>query len=533
MPGRGLQTTRLRAAERRSDFGRLAYRRSTLLVIAIAALLVAACGGDGVEREDFDLTASDGFVFPAEVTLSDDSVHGVWVLLGHQFTGNRRDWDSLRDDFLDRDLTVMTWDFRCHGEAPCETETKGESVEQIWREWMASLDYAVAQGATTIYAAGASMGGTSLIQVAADRPEIDALAIVSSPNRFKGLDALANYERVTIPKIFVVGRADNFAPVFSRRYHEQATGPSRLVMLETELHGTTLVQDKDWGPIARGHVVEFFDDPATMVTLASIDLGPIPGGPGDDSADTEQSQTAQAQTSAPPQDVDDDSQATTSEPAPGAVPNTDVVDVILRTEDGLDLAANLRPGGPVWILLGHQNGGERGGWGELDGQLHADGYSVLAWDFRGHGDSPAGDLSDLDLDWAAAIDHAEDSGAMAIYAVGASMGGTSALTVAGSDARIDGVVTISAPAQFVGFDGGAAVPEVSVPMLFMAGTGDRSAFSGLELFRGRAEQAGLSHDAITYDSSLHGNALVRDSVFGAQVHDEILAWLPSPDGTPD
>mgnify|MGYP004146998747 CR=1 FL=1 len=27
--------------------------------------------------------------------------------------------------------------------------------------------------------------------------------------------------------------------------------------------------------------------------------------------------------------------------------------------------------------------------------------------------------------------------------------------------------------------------------------------------------------------------LVRDSVFGAQVHDEILAWLPSPDGTPD
>ena len=122
---------------------------------------------------------------------------------------------------------------------------------------------------------------------------------------------------------------------------------------------------------------------------------------------------------------------------------------------------------------------------------------------------------------------------MAIYAVGASMGGTSALTVAASDARIDGVVTISAPAQFVGFDGGAAVPEVSVPMLFMAGTGDRSAFSGLELFRGRAEQAGLSHEAITYDSSLHGNALVRDSVFGAQVHDEILAWLPSPDGTPD
>ena len=287
MPGLGQRTAGAQPAERRSVLSRWACRRSSLLVIAIVALLVAACG-DGVEREDFDLTADDGFVFPAEVTRTDDSLPGVWVLLGHQFTGNRRDWDSLRDDLLERDLTVMTWDFRCHGEAVCETETKGASVENIWREWMASLDYAVEQGATTIYAAGASMGGTSLIQVAADRDEIEAVAIVSSPNRFKGLDALANYERVTIPKIFVVGRADNFAPVFSRRYHEEAMGPSRLVMLETELHGTTLVQDKDWGPIARGYVVEFFDDPAAMVTRPSIDLGPIPGGPGDDRAGSEQ-----------------------------------------------------------------------------------------------------------------------------------------------------------------------------------------------------------------------------------------------------
>lgn len=290
MPGLEQRSTGASPPQRRSVLSRWAYRRSSLLVIAIVALFVAACG-DGLERDDFDLTASDGFIFPAEVTRTDDALPGVWVLLGHQFTGNRRDWDSLRDDLLERDLTVMTWDFRCHGDASCETETKGESVEQIWREWMASLDYAVEQGATTIYAAGASMGGTSLIQVAADRDRIAAVAIVSSPNRFKGLDALADYERVTMPKLFVVGRADNFAPVFSRRYHEEAAGPSRLVMLETELHGTTLVQDKGWGPIVRGHVVQFFDDPATMVTLPSIDLGPIPGGPGDDSAESDAIQT--------------------------------------------------------------------------------------------------------------------------------------------------------------------------------------------------------------------------------------------------
>ncbi len=286
MLGLGQYAAGTRPAECRSVLGRWAYRRSNLLFVMIVVLLVAACG-EGIERTDVGLTASDGFVFPAEVTRTDGARPGVWVLLGHQFTGNRRDWDGLRDDLVERDLIVMTWDFRCHGEALCVTETKGESVEQIWREWMASLDYAVAQGATTIYAAGASMGGTSLIQVAAERDEIAAVAIISSPNRFKGLDALARYKFVMIPKLFVVGRADSFAPVFSRRYHDEAMGPSRLLMLETELHGTTLIQDEHWGLIARDHIVRFFDDPAMMVTLPSIDLGPIPGGPGDDSRASE------------------------------------------------------------------------------------------------------------------------------------------------------------------------------------------------------------------------------------------------------
>ena len=469
MPEFGAGITRARRSARH----RSAHHRFTLLVVTLAALLLAACGGgDSVEHEDFQLEASDGFIFPAEVTRTDDSAPHVWILLGHQFTGDRRDWDSLRDDFLERGLTVMTWDFRCHGEASCETDTKGESVERIWREWMAALDYAGAHGATTIYAAGASMGGTSLFQVAAERDDIDALAAVSSPNRFKGLDALANYERVTVPKLFVVGRADMFAPVFARRYHERATGPSRLVMLETDLHGTTLVQEEEWGPVARGYVVDFFDDPATMVALPSIDLGPIPGGPGDESAQSDQSQTAQTPTSELPEDSYDDSPPATSEPAPGAVPNTDVADVLLHTDDGFDLAANLRPGGPVWVLLGHQLRDGRDGWGALDDQLQVDGFSVLAWDFRAHGDSPSGDLSDIDLDWLAAIDHARDAGATAIYIVGASMAGTSALVVAALDPRVSGVVTISAPAIFLGFNGGEAVPEIDVPMVFMAGTRD-------------------------------------------------------------
>ena len=223
-------------------------------IVAAAALLAAACGGgDSVKILEFELEANDGFRFVAELTDDTDLDGETWVLLGHQFTGNRRDWDGLRDELIEAGFTVLTWDFRCHGESPCETDTKGESVFNIWREWHAAIDYAVEQGAPKMYGIGASMGGTSVLQVAADRPELQAVAAVSPADfTFKGLDARTNYDQLTAPKFFIVGRTNASAPDFSRRYHERATGPSRIVVLETDLHGATLVKSEDFGAAGAG-----------------------------------------------------------------------------------------------------------------------------------------------------------------------------------------------------------------------------------------------------------------------------------------
>ncbi len=545
---------------------RLASRWTALVaLLLVAGIVAAACGsGGGVETDEFTLEANDGYVFPAEFTQDTDDEPATWVLLGHQFTGNLRDWDSLRDELVDAGFAVLTWDFRCHGgaEDTCETDTKGESVLNIWREWYAALDWAVAQGAGIIYGMGASMGGTSLMQVAADRPEIRAGAAVSSPNRFKGLDALENFDRVTVPKLFIVGNFDMAAPDFSRRYQAAATPPSRLVVLETELHGTTLVQSESFGPQVRQRLVDFALDPAGQAALASIDPGPVEDEPEPSQAEaqpatsqasaadqpgaqqvgeTQQQTAAATDADSADQNIADASPTDQATSSPSEQPADESAElpvvkgepetVSLRTDDGLLLAATLSPAGDVWVLLAHQLRDSRDGWGALDDQLHQDGYTVLAWDFRDHGDSPDGSLEQIPLDWLAAVDFAQDHGAIKIYGVGASMGGTSLLTVAAEDARIDGVATISAPAIFFGLDGALAVSALDVPLLIIAGSSDAEARAGADVFRRAAVDAGVEWELVIYGTGLHGNSLIRDGEIGREVYRELIELLPNPDGS--
>jgi pimeloyl-ACP methyl ester carboxylesterase len=237
------------------------------LLVVVASLVVAACGGEDADSglpngaSLVDLTTDDGFTLVAEAYEGSEE----WVLLGHMFTDNRRTWDPIAVGFAERGYSVLVWDFRCHGESPCVGDTFSAGVPDIWRDWNAALDHAVAAGAVSVVAIGASMGGTSAIQVAADRDEIVAVGAISSPNRFKGLDALANYERVTVPTLFVVGEDDMSAPEFSQRFHDRAVGPSRLEVLATGLHGNVLAVDAEFGPEVQELLYAFAADPLGTV----------------------------------------------------------------------------------------------------------------------------------------------------------------------------------------------------------------------------------------------------------------------------
>ena len=116
---------------------------------------------------------------------------------------------------------------------------------------------------------GVSMGGTSLMQVAAYRTEFTAVSAISSPNVFPNkapkdsdrasedgfdkLDGLANVADIQVPKLYMVGARNQCSYWQSNRYFKRAGEPVRLVIYETRFarHGDPR-RRRDWSRCCAG-----------------------------------------------------------------------------------------------------------------------------------------------------------------------------------------------------------------------------------------------------------------------------------------
>jgi pimeloyl-ACP methyl ester carboxylesterase len=193
----------------------------------------------------------------------------------------------------------------------------------------------------------------------------------------------------------------------------------------------------------------------------------------------------------------------------------------IETEDGLGLSATSYGAGPTAVILAHMRGSDQRSWSATARRLASGGeYTVLTFDFRGHGGSDGGDLGDIDKDMRAAIQFMRADGFDKVFVVGASMGGTAALAVA-SEEDLAGVVAISAPAQFQGIDALARIDQVTEPKLFIAASGDEPYVHDLEeMF----ERAAEPKDRRLFDGNEHGTALLEGDQ-GEQVLQAIEQFL--------
>jgi pimeloyl-ACP methyl ester carboxylesterase len=164
--------------------------------------------------------------------------------------------------------------------------------------------------------------------------------------------------------------------------------------------------------------------------------------------------------------------------------------VRFTTDDGIELAGDLRGDGPVGVVLAHMFPADRSSWAEFASLLADEGYRALNFDFRGYGDSTGTKVvAEMWRDVLAAVAELRARGARRVVVVGASMGGTAAL-VAASQADLDGVVTLSAPSTFNDL---SAPPEVvqavDEPKLFIAAQGDDQAAATAQEFYTEASGA--------------------------------------------
>lgn len=201
----------------------------------------------------------------------------------------------------------------------------------------------------------------------------------------------------------------------------------------------------------------------------------------------------------------------------------------LQTDDGQRIYAADGGSGDAGVVLAPESPGDLCGWLPYMRTLEQAGLRVLAFDFRGMGDSPAPATYAKQIafghDFAAAIARLRADGARKVIVVGASFGGAAALTF-GPLLDADGIVSLSGEADLPAshLNALAAVPRLRAPLLIVGTRYDAylPVPSALRLLR----RAG-SHDKRTafFPGGWHGWDIVEQAPYAARARALVLGWI--------
>ncbi len=192
-------------------------------------------------------------------------------------------------------------------------------------------------------------------------------------------------------------------------------------------------------------------------------------------------------------------------------------EISFPTADGGTVYGNLYGEGPHAVLLAHGAVFDKESWDGLAQFLSAEGYQVLAIDFRGYGKSTAGSARNaLYEDVLAGIRYLHDEGAGRVSVIGASMGG-------GATAQAAAVVEPDQIDKLILLAGvPIATPEqMQGDKLFIVSRGD-SLRSAVE---DQFARAGEPKELTVLDGSAHAQHIFRSSERGEELTAVIVAWL--------
>lgn len=194
-------------------------------------------------------------------------------------------------------------------------------------------------------------------------------------------------------------------------------------------------------------------------------------------------------------------------------------DFPVTTSDGLHLEARAWGTGADYVVLAHMRPADMTSWFDFARLLADHGYTAVAFNFRGYGQSEghSGDF-EVGIDVRAAVDAAHDAGAARVFVIGASMGGTGAVVAAASN-EIAGTIALSAPDVFEGVDAASRAQDVPTPLLLIAADGDERAAEDAAKIAASNGQAEL----VILTGSQHGTNLFADH--GEEITTLILDFL--------
>jgi dienelactone hydrolase len=199
----------------------------------------------------------------------------------------------------------------------------------------------------------------------------------------------------------------------------------------------------------------------------------------------------------------------------------------LQTYDRVRLYAIEAGSGPNTIVLAHQAASNLCETLSFAGKFVANGYRIVAFDFRGNGNSQSPSRNSLALgrDLAAAVAHARRTGAQRVFLMGSSMGGA-AIVQNTSSLRVDGRISFSGTRFSSGY--GVNYPKglarIRAPFLYVGTRNDRrtplrEALGILRRIGARDKRTAL------YPGTEHGWQIIENTRLGSRRLALVLHWL--------
>lgn len=211
----------------------------------------------------------------------------------------------------------------------------------------------------------------------------------------------------------------------------------------------------------------------------------------------------------------------TPTPTP-VIPEAPSRKVHFQTSDHVQLAGLLFGHGKTAVICSHELRTTKAIWSTTDivSLLVSRGYIVLAYDFRGYGDSVGlTNASMLDVDLNAAVAYMQKQGATKIVLMGSSMGGTATLKVA-SQRSVSALVTLSAPLDFGNGVTESDLKKIKAPKLFVNSDNDQFSSDTQHSYSIVSQPKELK----MYAGEAHGTDILHGS-FGGDLTQRILKFI--------
>jgi esterase/lipase len=197
-------------------------------------------------------------------------------------------------------------------------------------------------------------------------------------------------------------------------------------------------------------------------------------------------------------------------PTEAANPRVSDEPVAFQTDDGVTIHGHLyTTSGPRQraVIFAHMFPNDQRVWQPFARELAATGVAALTFDFRGYGESPgARNVAKIDHDLTYALLFMKSRDYPLVYLVGASMGGTAVLKVAAAQDTA-GIITISAPASFMGLDAQPDLPKIKSRKFFLASRNEAEGGgqAAQQIFQAVSEPKSI----FIFEGSAHGTDLLQ------------------------